>query len=123
MVNEISANTDWNVNLQKTIHQNERNERNINKRMCNSAYDPATKRSKNDPKEKLSSELLQQLISNNNNQRQRTKNKNTWLLDTGGKTQAACVSQPSDSVLMNLLVSGFDIRAGYICITPTKSKS
>lgn len=95
---------------------------NNNKRGCNSSYDNSNKRVKSEPKEKLSSELLQQLISNNH-QRQRTKAKNGWLLDSGGKTQAACVSQPSDSVLMNLLVSGFDIRAGYICLTPTKSKS
>lgn len=95
---------------------------NNNKRGCSTLYDNSNKRVKNEPKGNLSSELLQQLISNNH-QRQRTKAKNGWLLDSGGKTQAACVSQPSDSVLMNLLVSGFDIRAGYICLTPTKSKS
>ncbi|KAL1513011.1 hypothetical protein ABEB36_002499 [Hypothenemus hampei] len=89
------------------------------KRSNNSNYDHQTKRVKNEPKEKMSSELLHQLISNNQ-QRGRPKNKGNWLMETGGK--AACISQPSDSVLMNLLVSGFDIRAGYICLAPTKTK-
>lgn len=90
------------------------------KRSNNSNFEHQTKRVKSEPKEKLSSELLHQLMSNNH-QRGRPKSKsNNWLLDTGGK--AACVSQPSDSVLMNLLVSGFDIRAGYICLAPTKTK-
>lgn len=89
------------------------------KRSNNSSYEHQTKKIKNEPKEKMSSELLHQLISNNH-QRGRPKSKGNWLLDTGGK--AACISQPSDSVLMNLLVSGFDIRAGYICLAPTKSK-
>lgn len=68
----------------------------------------------------MSSELLQQLMSNNHH-RGRPKGKSNWLLDSGGQ-KAACISQPSDSVLMNLLVSGFDIRAGYICLAPTRSK-
>ncbi|KAL1513012.1 hypothetical protein ABEB36_002499 [Hypothenemus hampei] len=70
------------------------------KRSNNSNYDHQTKRVKNEPKEKMSSELLHQLISNNQ-QRGRPKNKGNWLMETGGK--AACISQPSDSVLMNLL--------------------
>lgn len=89
------------------------------KRSNTSSYDLQIKRIKNEPKEKMSSELLHQLMSNNQ-QRGRPKSKGNWLLDSGGK--AACISQPSDSVLMNLLVSGFDIRAGYICLAPTKSK-
>lgn len=79
------------------------------------------KRSRSEPKEKMSSELFQQLMSKNSN-RGRPKGKSNWLLDGGGQ-KAACISQPSDSVLMNLLVSGFDIRAGYICLAPSKSKS
>lgn len=78
------------------------------------------KRTKNEPKEKMSSELLQQLMSNNHN-RGRPKGKSNWLLESSNQ-KAACISQPSDSVLMNLLVSGFDIRAGYICLAPTRSK-
>ncbi|XP_066262735.1 hypoxia-inducible factor 1-alpha isoform X2 [Euwallacea similis] len=71
------------------------------KRSNNSSYEHQTKRVKNEPKEKVSSELLHQLMSNNH-QRGRPKSKtNNWILDTGGK--AACISQPSDSVLMNLL--------------------
>ncbi|XP_065168818.1 hypoxia-inducible factor 1-alpha-like isoform X2 [Atheta coriaria] len=67
-------------------------------------YDISPKRIKSEPKDMMSSELLQQLISNNthNAAARRVKNKSNWLLDTGGK-KAACVSQPSDSVLMNLL--------------------
>lgn len=68
----------------------------------------------------MSSELLQQLMSNNT-QRGRPKGKSNWLLDSGQK--ATCISQPSESVLMNLLVSGFDIRAGYICLAPTRNKN
>jgi hypothetical protein len=91
-----------------------------NKRSNTSSYETNTKRSRNEPKETMSSELLQQLMSNNHH-RGRPKGKSNWLLDSGGQ-KAACISQPSDSVLMNLLVSGFDIRAGYICLAPTKSK-
>jgi hypothetical protein len=38
----------------------------------------------------------------NNHHRGRPKGKSNWLLDSGGQ-KAACISQPSDSVLMNLL--------------------
>ncbi|RZC32292.1 hypoxia-inducible factor 1-alpha, partial [Asbolus verrucosus] len=72
-----------------------------NKRSNTSSYETNTKRSKNEPKEKMSSELLQQLMSNNHH-RGRPKGKSNWLLDSGGQ-KAACISQPSDSVLMNLL--------------------
>ncbi|KAJ3648941.1 hypothetical protein Zmor_020708 [Zophobas morio] len=71
------------------------------KRSNTSAYETNTKRSRNEPKEKMSSELLQQLMSNNHH-RGRPKGKSNWLLDSGGQ-KAACISQPSDSVLMNLL--------------------
>lgn len=69
----------------------------------------------------MPSELLHQLMSNNTNRGRPKSKSNNWLIDGGGQ-KAACISQPSDSVLMNLLVSGFDIRAGYICLAPTKSK-
>uniref|UniRef100_A0A1Y1LZ17 Hypoxia-inducible factor 1-alpha n=2 Tax=Photinus pyralis TaxID=7054 RepID=A0A1Y1LZ17_PHOPY len=92
---------------------------NSNKRSNGSQYNISNKRCKSDPEEKMSSELLQQLMSNNT-QRGRPKGKSNWLLDSGQK--ATCISQPSDSVLMNLLVSGFDIRAGYICLAPNKNK-
>lgn len=90
------------------------------KRSNTTLYDTSNKRTRNETKEKMSSELLQQLMSNNQH-RGRPKGKSNWLLDSGGQ-KAACISQPSDSVLMNLLVSGFDIRAGYICLAPSKSK-
>lgn len=90
------------------------------KRSSTALYDQSNKKPKSEPKEKLSSELLQQLMSNNHN-RGRMKGKSNWLLDNS-RQKAACISQPSDSVLMNLLVSGFDIRAGYICLAPSKSK-
>jgi hypoxia-inducible factor 1 alpha len=72
-----------------------------NKRSNTSSYETNTKRSRNEPKETMSSELLQQLMSNNHH-RGRPKGKSNWLLDSGGQ-KAACISQPSDSVLMNLL--------------------
>lgn len=115
--------TNWNLNTAKPTQQiPNRTSNNINnKRTHTSSYDSSSKRTRSDPKEKMSSELLQQLMSNNHN-RGRPKGKSNWLLDSGGQ-KAACISQPSDSVLMNLLVSGFDIRAGYICLAPTKSKT
>ncbi|KAB0805067.1 hypothetical protein PPYR_02037 [Photinus pyralis] len=73
---------------------------NSNKRSNGSQYNISNKRCKSDPEEKMSSELLQQLMSNNT-QRGRPKGKSNWLLDSGQK--ATCISQPSDSVLMNLL--------------------
>ncbi|XP_050306275.1 protein similar isoform X2 [Anthonomus grandis grandis] len=65
-----------------------------------------SKRIKSEPKEKMSSELFHQLISNNHQRGgggggRPGRNKSDWLRDTGGK--AACISQPSESVLMNLL--------------------
>lgn len=99
----------------------DRADRNVgNKRTNSSIYDTSNKRTRSEPKEKESSELLHQLMINTNSNRIRPKAKSSWLLDSGQK--AACISQPSDSVLMNLLVSGFDIRAGYICLTPNRSK-
>lgn len=71
------------------------------KRSLTTLYDQSNKRTRSEPKEKMSSELLQQLMSNNHN-RGRPKGKSNWLLDSGGQ-KAACISQPSDSVLMNLL--------------------
>lgn len=41
------------------------------------------------------------------------------VLDGGGsrsEQKPVSLPQPSDSVLMNLLVSGCDVSAGYICI-------
>lgn len=116
----VSGCTNWDLpkTLPKLLDRNELRSSAI-KRTNLAPYDTMSKRSKNDPKEKMSSELLQQLMSNNT-QRGRPKGKSNWLLDSGQK--AACISQPSDSVLMNLLVSGFDIRAGYICLAPTRSK-
>lgn len=71
------------------------------KRSNSTICETANKRTKNEPKEKMSSELLQQLMSSNQH-RGRPKGKSNWLLDSGGQ-KAACISQPSDSVLMNLL--------------------
>lgn len=82
-------------------------------------YGTVNKRCKNEPKEKLSSELLNQLMSNNtpNRSSTQTKQKADWC-----NSRIEHQQQPSDSVLMNLLVSGCDIRAGYICIVPQKTK-
>lgn len=74
-------------------------------------------RSNHEPKEKLSSELLNQLMSNTpTRSASQTKQKNNeW---PNSRTD----QPPSDSVLMNLLVSGCDVSAGYICIVPQKAK-
>ncbi|CAH1112318.1 unnamed protein product [Psylliodes chrysocephalus] len=77
------------------------------KRSNTNIYEYASKKTRNEPKEKISSELLHQLISNShnkgrpNNKDNNKNNNNNWLLHSG---KAACVSQPSDSVLMNLLI-------------------
>ncbi|XP_074037050.1 hypoxia-inducible factor 1-alpha isoform X3 [Leptinotarsa decemlineata] len=71
------------------------------KRPNSSTYNQSNKRTRSEPKEKMSSELLHQLMSNNHN-RGRQKSKSNWLLENGSE-KAACISQPSDSVLMNLL--------------------
>ncbi|CAH1164562.1 unnamed protein product [Phaedon cochleariae] len=60
------------------------------------SYDPSSKRPRSEPKDNLSSELLHQLMSTSTG-RGRSKGKGNWV------QKAACVSQPSDSVLMNLL--------------------
>lgn len=85
----------------------------------------------------VNSELLQQLMGNNRRTiidngvggggggrgggGKLTLQKKTTIgngNDRQQRQQTCYVSQPSDSVLMNLLVSGFDIRAGYICLAP-----
>lgn len=116
------GNSTWNATSTKKVK--EKTDTGIhhsnNKRTSSTLYDNNSKRTKSEPKDKVSSELLHQLISNNHN-RGRPKDKSNWLLDSGGQ-KATCISQPSESVLMNLLVNGFDIRAGYICLTPSRSK-
>lgn len=111
-----------NNNTSKTAQLSNKIERTSSIKRPNSSINDhnTSKRPKSEPKEKMSSELLQQLMSNNHN-RGRPKAKSNWLLESSSQ-KAACISQPSDSVLMNLLVSGFDIRAGYICLAPTRSK-
>nr|CAH7714477.1 unnamed protein product [Callosobruchus chinensis] len=104
-------------NLKNTSLNNQRCERSQNiKRSSPSTYDTQSKRPKNEPKEKMSSELLQQLMSNNHH-RGRPKGKSNWLLDSGGQ-KAACISQPSDSVLMNLLDPPFSSAMRKPRVTP-----
>lgn len=43
-------------------------------------------------------------------------------LQNGGDANKSVGSQPSNSVLKNLLVSGCDISAGYICAAPQRAK-
>ncbi|CAG9864042.1 unnamed protein product [Phyllotreta striolata] len=78
-----------------------------NKRSNTSAlYEFASKKTRcNDPKDGPSSELLHQLISNNvagKLPKDGSRDNGDWLLN-GNVQKAACVSQPSESVLMNLL--------------------
>ncbi|XP_049826586.1 protein similar isoform X2 [Aethina tumida] len=101
--NEKNSST-WSI---KSTKKESRLERSPGTKRTNSTnYDISNKRSKNEPTEKMSSELLQQLMSNNHH-RGRPKGKSNWLLDSGGQ-KAACISQPSDSVLMNLLDDPMD---------------
>lgn len=78
-----------------------------------------------------SSQLLQQLMSQQSpvkNRNDHTKGNSGSADDVRGSeaglTQAHPQQPQSNSVLMNLLVSGCDVRAGYICLTKQKpSKS
>lgn len=75
---------------------------------------------------KLPSQLLQQLIKEHGPKSIRTKmeatNPAAWVPDGGGTVKLAAIQVPreqepvKDSVLMNLLVSGCDVSAGYICM-------
>ncbi|XP_030765742.1 hypoxia-inducible factor 1-alpha isoform X3 [Sitophilus oryzae] len=108
MYNEKNTNRSWSTKLSPKMEVNSIGQIDRSsslKRSNNSSYDHQNKRTKNEPKEKMSSELLQQLMSNNHH-RGRPKNKDNWLLNSG--TKAACISQPSDSVLMNLLAEEKD---------------
>jgi hypothetical protein len=113
------------------------------KRSCTPATDDqytsaGTKRTKSEVKapQKLSSQLLQQLIQTSGPQQVQSKGPHgdsMWVLDGGGtpssnkqkqQQQQQQPKQPppasSDSVLMNLLVSGCDVSAGYICLSSSR---
>ncbi|KAF5271116.1 hypothetical protein FQA39_LY08254 [Lamprigera yunnana] len=99
VINNLHAGKDhWNIS--KTLQKPRIERSSSTKRSNTSSYCASSKRIKNEADEEMSSELLQQLMSNNT-QRGRPKGKSNWLLDSGQK--ATCISQPSDSVLMNLL--------------------
>ena len=109
------------------------------KRSCTNTTDDqytngSSKRTKSEgkPHDKVSSQLLQQLIQTNSCQQARsrgTQGESMWVLDGGGTTnnskpqQKQPLQKQSDSVLMNLLVSGCDVSAGYICLTSRNSSS
>lgn len=94
----------------------------------------ATKRVKNstvEPPKNTPSQLLQQLMSVSP---QKTRLKSTNLRNdleswntpenSGIKTNGLNKSTTgSDSVLKNLLVSGCDVTAGYICLVPMRLKN
>ncbi|KAL3285641.1 hypothetical protein HHI36_000173 [Cryptolaemus montrouzieri] len=96
----VGHSNSWNVRTNEKSTRTSNSSTNSNNKRTNSNSCSASKRVKIEPKEKLSSELLQQLISNNSSNGRGRPKKANWLLE-GQK--AACVSQPSDSVLMNLL--------------------
>ncbi|KAG5869153.1 hypothetical protein JTB14_024877, partial [Gonioctena quinquepunctata] len=115
LLQEQDSDDIYNKNCSKSWTEHNNNSKNLQlnkldrtqsvKRPNSNIYDQSSKRTRNEPKEKMSSELLHQLISNNNNRgRPKGKNNSNWLLDNTGQ-KAACISQPSDSVLMNLLDS------------------
>jgi hypothetical protein len=116
------------------------------KRSCTPTTDDqytsaGTKRTKSEVKasQKLPSQLLQQLIQTSDPQQIRsrgTRGDSVWVLDGGGTPRSNKQQQqqqqqqqrqpkqpppaPSDSVLMNLLVSGCDVSAGYICLSSSR---
>ncbi|KAJ6638076.1 Protein similar [Pseudolycoriella hygida] len=76
-------------------------------------------------------QLLQQLMAPTSQQRVRLKEDATikiepttkWTIDKNSQMQLIDQQQQtSNSVLKNLLVSGCDVSAGYICILPMRSK-
>lgn len=110
------------------------------KRSCTPATDDhytsaGTKRTKSEMKvlPKLQSQLLQQLMQASGPQQVRSRgpqNGSVWVLDGGGtpNSNKQRQQQPkesplisSDSVLMNLLVSGCDVSAGYVCVSSNRN--
>jgi hypothetical protein len=117
------------------------------KRSCTPTTDDqytslGTKRTKSEVKasQKLPCHLLQQLIQTSGPQHVQSRGPHgdsVWVLDGGGtpgsnkqqqqpqqqqqeqRPKHPC-SGPSDSVLMNLLVSGCDVSAGYICLSSSR---
>lgn len=96
------------------------------------------KRTKSEVKatQKLPSQLLQQLIQTSGPQQVQSRGPrgdSVWVLDGGGTPSGNKQQQqpqqrqkqppptPSDSVLMNLLVSGCDVSAGYICLSSNRN--
>lgn len=76
-------------------------------------------------------QLLQQLMAPTQQQRVRLKEDTPikmepttkWTIDKNSQMQLIeQQQQTSNSVLKNLLVSGCDVSAGYICIVPMRSK-
>lgn len=76
-------------------------------------------------------QLLQQLMAPSTQQRVRLKEDTPakmepttkWTMDKNSQMQLIDQQQQtSNSVLKNLLVSGCDVSAGYICIMPMRSK-
>lgn len=54
---------------------------------------------------------------------QKSADTSKWILNNAGiNSQAAIEQHASNSVLKNLLVSGCDVSAGYICVVPIRSK-
>lgn len=110
------------------------------KRSCTPTTDDhyisvGTKRTKSEVKvsPKLQSQLLQQLMQASGPQQVRCRgpqDDSMWVLDGGGtpssnKQRQQQPKEPpltsSDSVLMNLLVSGCDVSAGYVCVSSSRN--
>lgn len=110
------------------------------KRSCTPTTDEqytsaGTKRTKSEVKvsQKLQSQLLQQLMQASGPQQVRSRghhDDSMWVLDGGGtpnsiKHRQQQPKEPpttsSNSVLMNLLVSGCDVSAGYVCVSNSRN--
>jgi hypothetical protein len=122
--------------IKKSIHGNAGPPERPCKRSCTPTTDDqytsaGTKRTKSEVKvsQKLPSQLLQQLMQTSGPQQVRSRgphDDSMWVLDGGGtpssnKQRQQQPKEPppisSDSVLMNLLVSGCDVSAGYVCVS------
>lgn len=133
MTDLLQINTTNNILQISTPKKTDRNLNLNNKRPSNiSSIDQSTnKRVKSSSTQSTcetqsSPQLLQQLMAPSptpHRSRSRNLEKDIrWNIENGGGgVGGGGTSQPSNSVLMNLLVSGCDVSAGYICLLPMRT--
>lgn len=131
MTDLLQINTTSNILQISTPKKTDRNLNLNNKRPSNiSSIDPSNKRVKSSTQstceQQSSPQLLQQLMAPSptpHRSRSRNLEKDIrWNIENGGGgVVGGGTPQPSNSVLMNLLVSGCDVSAGYICLLPMRT--